>query len=375
MITKNQLVKNISIIVAMCVLISALSPLSSAEDKSNDTYLTAYEINLSFARDERVDTAALDFYRRPSKDIQSDDEAIVSLVQRITFGLYDDYSKALALHDWVCDNIYYDYDYYYGRTEYQDTSALNVLSSRKSVCAGYANLLASMLRAANIPAKKVSGFAVGLSSRSVPDDVLNGKGESNHAWNEAYVNGRWIIIDATWDSNNRYEYGCFSNDTGCYSHRYFDISQECFAEDHVVMTANNYYEIYLYLDYGEWWDGQSWHRLGNGSVTPVLKNGITYVPVRAVVEAMGGSVVYVPPSDTTYARISCRTKENYAQMWIGYDRFYIWDTEYQFTSPPIILNGSAMVPLRTFFEAMGCIVSWDSKADDWHGRILIEYAK
>jgi len=29
--------------------------------------------------------------------------------------------------------------------------------------------------------------------------------KTNHAWNEAFVDGKWIILDTTWDSFNYYE--------------------------------------------------------------------------------------------------------------------------------------------------------------------------
>ena len=186
----------------------------------------AYAGNLALAQKERVDDDALAFYLTSSANIQSDDFGIMSLAQQITEEVGDDYNKALAIHDWVCDNISYDRDVLYKRVERGDTSAIGVLSTRRSVCEGYANLTAALLRAAGIPAKKVSGYALGSTAADTfPADALDRTGDTNHAWNEAFVGGRWIILDTTWDSDNAYEYGKVVSSCGCYQHRYFDISR------------------------------------------------------------------------------------------------------------------------------------------------------
>lgn len=106
-----------------------------------------------------------------------------------------DVEKALAIHDWVCDNIYYDYDVYYKRAESGDYSALDVLQSRRSICAGYANLTAALLKAAGITTRAVSGYALGLSAGpEFPQDVIAGGGKTNHAWNMAFIDGEWTYI-------------------------------------------------------------------------------------------------------------------------------------------------------------------------------------
>ena len=69
------------------------------------------------------------------------------------------------------------------------------------------------------------------------DDPQN----ANHAWNEAYVNGKWIIIDATWGCRNGYE-SELDEQTGEQTGRniwvkkprsdlYFDCAMEFFCQD------------------------------------------------------------------------------------------------------------------------------------------------
>ena len=72
-----------------------------------------YQRNTSASFKESVSEAALAFFRRPGRDIQSGDAQIKAVANSVTSGVSGDYAKALALHDWVCDNIYYDYDAFY----------------------------------------------------------------------------------------------------------------------------------------------------------------------------------------------------------------------------------------------------------------------
>ncbi len=126
----------------------------------------------------------------------------------------DDYEKLKLLHDWVADNIYYDFDsFLHGMPTKIDPDG--VLETRRSVCAGYSALLIDLIQAQGIPALEVSGWASG-----------------NHAWVEAFAGGRWVFIDATWDSGNSYEYGEWEK--GPFSRRYFDATPEMYSVSHRI---------------------------------------------------------------------------------------------------------------------------------------------
>ena len=69
--------------------------------------------------------------------------------------------------------------------------------------------------------------------QGIPCITVSGIANVSHAWNEVYVNDRWINIDATFDSNCRYvEEGIYFD--GPASHRYFDVTDEEFAANHKV---------------------------------------------------------------------------------------------------------------------------------------------
>ena len=106
------------------------------------------------------------------------------LAQEITAGENTEYGKLLAIHDWVAQNIYYNWDGYLSG-EYGRTDAYGTLKNKTSVCHGYAVLTETLLRSAGIPAKVVTGHALGASA----DGKYWGEvdhSKTNHAWNEAF---------------------------------------------------------------------------------------------------------------------------------------------------------------------------------------------
>lgn len=197
-----------------------------------------YDHNMAVVNNKRTDEKALAYYRQPSSDIQSDNQEIIDLANSITAGITNDYDKAVAIHDWVCNNIYYDWDSYLSKNYTGiDTSALGTLHSKRSVCDGYANLTAALLRAAGVPAKKISGFALGVSNDYWPENFDPNK-DTNHAWNEFWANGRWVILDTTWDSDNAWKNGGIEKNTGLRGYHYFDINVGLLSADHVIKDYN-----------------------------------------------------------------------------------------------------------------------------------------
>lgn len=197
-----------------------------------------YDHNMAVVNNKRTDEKALAYYRQPSSDIQSDNQEIIDLANSITAGITNDYDKAVAIHDWVCNNIYYDWDSYLSKNYTgMDTSALGTLHSKRSVCDGYSNLTAALLRAAGVPAKKISGFALGVSSDYWPENYDPNK-DTNHAWNEFWANGRWVILDTTWDSDNVWRNGGIEKNTGLRGYHYFDINVGLLSADHVIKDYN-----------------------------------------------------------------------------------------------------------------------------------------
>ena len=166
--------------------------------------------------------------------IQSNHWEIMQYAERITKDSKTDYEKLLAIHDWVASYLHYDFDVYYGRKPHDSPSATTALQNKRAVCGGYANLTAAFLRSVGIPTRVVSGFLLGRSSAGVWTDNFDLTRQGNHAWNEAYVDGCWIILDVTLASGNEWEFGRKTVSNGIRSHRYFDITPIMFSATHAL---------------------------------------------------------------------------------------------------------------------------------------------
>ncbi|MCL2809244.1 MAG: transglutaminase-like domain-containing protein [Treponema sp.] len=67
------------------------------------------------------------------------------VVTRLMLNLNDPFLKVKVINDWICDNIAYDVDHYFGR-RYNSQDYVSVLRNKKGVCSGYAALFYEMCR-------------------------------------------------------------------------------------------------------------------------------------------------------------------------------------------------------------------------------------
>ena len=93
--------------------------------------------------------------------------------------------------------------------------------------------MAALCRAEGIPCNVVTGYALGVSGDTKWTDENIATDEQNHAWNEVYVDGRWVIVDTTWDSGNKIENGMWID--GSVSHLYFDANLQFFSSNHRII--------------------------------------------------------------------------------------------------------------------------------------------
>jgi transglutaminase-like putative cysteine protease len=117
-------------------------------------------------------------YLNPSRYCESD--RLVRFAQQEFGNLDPGFSRVTA----VCNWIHQFRDYVAGTTDAR-TSACDVLVQRTGVCRDYAHLAIGLCRALCIPARYVSGYAVGLE----PPDF--------HGFFEAYLGNHWYLFDAT----------------------------------------------------------------------------------------------------------------------------------------------------------------------------------
>ncbi len=130
-----------------------------------------------------ADPAALEALK-PTQFVQSDHEEIVELARKAVGGTKDaaeaiDKIEAFVAKYVADKNLSVGY-----------ASAVEVARSKQGDCTEHAVLTAALCRAVGIPAQVVTGLAYVNNWRALES------GFGGHAWNQAYVGGKWIGVDA-----------------------------------------------------------------------------------------------------------------------------------------------------------------------------------
>ncbi|MEO3404675.1 transglutaminase family protein [Mucilaginibacter sp. CAU 1740] len=140
-----------------------------------------YEINdFSYATETQV--SALDSsvlpYLNPSRYCESD--KLYRMAHNMFGHITNPFQQVLTLTGWINKNV----QYLSGSTTSQ-TSAFNTVTEQAGVCRDFAHLGIALCRALTIPARYFTGYAYQL----YPADF--------HACFEAYLDGKWVLFDAT----------------------------------------------------------------------------------------------------------------------------------------------------------------------------------
>jgi len=93
---------------------------------------------------------------------------------------------------------------------------------------------------------------------------------------------------------------------------------------------------------------------------PIIKNGRTLLPIRLVVEALGGTVGW----DATEKKVTVTLGSTTIELWIGKNTARVNGIAKPIDSSnpkvvPEIINGRTMLPLRFVAENIGCELQWD----------------
>jgi hypothetical protein len=95
----------------------------------------------------------------------------------------------------------------------------------------------------------------------------------------------------------------------------------------------------------------------NGSA-PTISGGASMLPLRGVLEILGGTVAYDTDSQSTTASFGGHT----AIILAGNDLAYIDGAAVRLAAAPLQQNGSLYAPARLFADAFGASVSWNTEA-------------
>ena len=167
-------------------------------------------------------------YLTPTEHIESDAPEVVELAKSIAKGSLTDRDKAKAIHDWVAGHIAYDTDSYFAGA-WKEKSALVTLHDGKALCSGYADLTAALHRALGIRAKIIGGIQIRSEPGLTWEKVEANPSQYSHAWNQVYVDGKWLTMDTTWDAGGLHGDGKFHFRL---SQEFFDPTPDDFALSH-----------------------------------------------------------------------------------------------------------------------------------------------
>jgi hypothetical protein len=95
--------------------------------------------------------------------------------------------------------------------------------------------------------------------------------------------------------------------------------------------------------------------IDESGTVPVLQNGRTLLPVRAVVEAMNGSVEWDGATET----VTLTCEGNVIRLTIGSGTAYLNGNMETLDTVPVLINGRTMLPIRFIAEGFGYDVVWN----------------
>jgi hypothetical protein len=116
------------------------------------------------------------------------------LAGRLTRGLDSDSAKAVAIHSWITYNIKYDVKKWQ-RFDYERIPVKGILRRRKAICVGYSDLFTELCGYAGLKSVQVPGY-----TKNINVDISDNFYLDDHMWNAVLIDGRWKLVDATWDA-------------------------------------------------------------------------------------------------------------------------------------------------------------------------------
>jgi hypothetical protein len=172
-------------------------PARAAQTKPNNTThaTTGTQPYINLYQKHRIELSKLDSV------VAAVPSAVATNVDTLTEFLVKDASsdleRAYVIYRWITANIDYDVQAFLTNNLRGIGSASAVLKNRKAVCDGYAELFLRMSMSAGLRAEKLVGFAKGYGY-SIGESMKR----PNHAWNAVQIDGRWYLLDSTWDAGS-----------------------------------------------------------------------------------------------------------------------------------------------------------------------------
>jgi|GEM_PF-792890 len=135
-----------------------------------------------------------------------------------------------------------------------------------------------------------------------------------------------------------------------------DYSNEANA---TTIKATETIVIRLYIDKTSYYVNDVKKEL---DAAPIIKESRTLLPIRAVIEALGGTIDW----NASEQKVTINFKDTTIQLWIGKNtalvngEYKLIDTGNPDVKPIIIPPGRTMLPIRFIAENLGCLVEWNA---------------
>lgn len=116
-------------------------------------------------------------------------EVMKDILRKIIHDDMSAFEKVLAIHDYLCSNVNYDYDLYeqgLNPLDYQSGWLEGIFEDKQGVCSSLANAFTSLCNIEGIICLTVTG-------------ISKENNKIGHAWNKVYLDSNWYIVDLTGD--------------------------------------------------------------------------------------------------------------------------------------------------------------------------------
>ncbi len=204
-----------------------------------------YQNNLTVYTNQRSDEKMMEYLLMEPDDVYAfgiDDE-IRQTCADITAECTTDMQKLEAIYDWICSNLYYDQ---YGLANTGTIAASGpVFYYKGTKCEGFAHLLSSMCRESGIPCKEMWGYTLDTGQDNFEQMTIEDMSQDSrfsHAWNEAWIDGRWVLMDATWDCKNANTADSPEVTYREHTWEWFDVELEQFSKTHLFSSYISLFE-------------------------------------------------------------------------------------------------------------------------------------
>ena len=158
------------------------------------------------------------FSKEKVKEYNRKIEKVVNgLVGQLQLLSCSDYEKELRIHDWICQNVAYDFE---GSDNNKPTrvivshNIIGVFAHRRAQCEGIAKAVKVLLNTVDVKCIVVTGEALEKGSAGP------------HAWNIVNLDGKAYHLDVTWDM------GAVDSAFQRVPYDYFNVSDQMILQDH-----------------------------------------------------------------------------------------------------------------------------------------------